>query len=511
MNGLLESVQSRLNAFLSYNTLEPLLFTQVDFWLFFLVIGVGFLFVRSRITIRSVYLLLCSLFFYYKTCGLFFLLILVSIAFNFFAARLIADADKTRIRKAIVTCTVGLNLLLLAYFKYATFFVDTLNALFGTSIEVQHTLGTAISALLGGDPSVPAVILPVGISFYTFQAISYVVDVYRCQVEPLRRITDFGFYLSFFPQLVAGPIVRASEFIPQIYQPYRITQREASHALFIIITGLFKKVVLSDYIALNFVDRVFSDPLAYSGVENLAATYGYALQIYCDFSGYTDIAIGVALQLGFRLSINFNFPYRASTLTDFWRRWHISLSTWLRDYLYIPLGGNRHGFPLMLLALFITMLLGGLWHGASWTFVLWGALHGLGLIVSKLIDRLPFKWLSSRVVVFLRGVITFHVVCFLWILFRASDVSTARQVVGQIATHFNPAHLFQLVLSYRVVLLLMLLGYALHWLPTRWIEQLRGAFINAPVVVKFVVTLAMAMIVLNVQRAGLQPFIYFDF
>ncbi len=497
--------------FLSYNDLHPLLFTHVGFWIFFLILGIGLIFIDKRNTARVVYLFAFSLLFYYKSCGLFFLLILLSIAFNYWVGLLLGRYKEHRTRKTILSVAVGLNLLLLAYFKYTLFFVNSVNELFDTTITHTNIFAQFLGWIVGNPSSVTMVLLPVGISFYTFQAISYVVDVYRGDIAPLRRIVDFGFYLSFFPQLIAGPIVRASEFIPQIHKPYELSPREASHALFLILIGLFKKIILSDYLALNLVDRVFDNPIAYSGVENLMASYGYALQIYCDFSGYTDIAIGIALLLGYRLSINFNFPYKATSMTDFWRRWHISLSTWLRDYLYIPLGGNRHGRVVMWSSLMLTMLLGGLWHGANWTFVFWGGAHGLGLVVSKMIDRLPKDFLSRPAVIMARKILCFHYVVFLWIFFRSSNFEQALQVLEQIFTAFDMRHLPEFISGYWAASLLLFIGYFLHWMPTQWIERIRGAFISVHWGWKFAITLLIALVILRVQTADLQPFIYFDF
>lgn len=506
------SEKSLIMEALTYNADAPLLFTRIDFWIFFALFLAGYLLAVRRISVRNVYLLLFSLFFYYKSCGLFFLLILFSIAFNYLSARGIEHYSKRVPRRAILVVAVAVNLFLLAYFKYTEFFIDTVNSLFDTTWQAPPSIGAVLLAWWKGESvALGDMILPVGISFYTFQAISYVVDVYRRAIPALKRLSDFALYLAFFPALVAGPIVRASEFIPQIHKPYSVAPREVSHALFLILSGLFKKIVLSDYIALNLVDRVFNNPTAYTGLENLLASYGYTLQIYCDFSGYTDIAIGVALLLGFRLSINFNFPYRAKNLTDFWRRWHISLSSWLRDYLYIPLGGSRHGRWVMWGSLLATMLLGGLWHGAHAQFIFWGAAHGVGLIVSKLIDKLPARLLSNRCFVAVRYLLTFHYVVFLWIFFRAQSFEVAQQVLQQIAFEFNGAILWQALSGYRVVIALMALGYALHWMPVRWVETLRGAFIQSPIWAKGLVTLLAALLFLNVQSAELQPFIYFNF
>ena len=227
------------------------------------------------------------------------------------------------------------------------------------------------------------IILPVGISFFTFQSLSYTLDLYRNRIRPVERLVDYVFYVSFFPQLVAGPIVRARDFLPQIFRADFVSRAMIGEGLFLIISGLFKKAVISDYISINYVDRIFDNPLLYSGIENLLGVYGYALQIYCDFSGYSDMAIGIALLLGFRFNINFDSPYKSATITEFWRRWHISLSSWLRDYLYISLGGNRKGKLRTYVNLMLTMLLGGLWHGAALQFVLWGALHGVSLAIHK--------------------------------------------------------------------------------------------------------------------------------
>ncbi|NJK96232.1 MAG: MBOAT family protein, partial [Bacteroidales bacterium] len=263
---------------------------------------------------------------------------------------------------------------------------------------------------------VASIILPIGISFFTFHALNFLIDTYKGKMIPLTNLLDFGFFISFFPQLVAGPIIRAIDFIPQINKKFKLTNAEFGHATFLIMNGLIKKMVISDYISLNFVDRVFENPDMFTGIENLLAVYGYAIQIYCDFSGYTDIAIGLALLMGFRIPVNFNSPYKAYNLVDFWRRWHISLSSWLRDYLYIPLGGNRNGKARTHLNLLITMILGGMWHGAHFKFIIWGALHGVGLAVNKMwSDFFPTRNQVNLWQKVFGGIITFHFVCLAWI------------------------------------------------------------------------------------------------
>ncbi|MFT6383721.1 MAG: D-alanyl-lipoteichoic acid acyltransferase DltB (MBOAT superfamily), partial [Bacteroidia bacterium] len=286
-------------------------------------------------------------------------------------------------KKLYLMLSIASNIGLLAFFKYSYFFVDTINNLFGTELQAVNLLAAFANGTFGASFDIHDIILPVGISFYTFQTLSYSIDVYRGKIKPCGNIFDFAFFVSFFPQLVAGPIVRASEFLPQIKRPYYLSSSGFGSAVFLIMGGLIKKVVISDYISINFVDRVFETPEMYSGFMNLMAVYGYSIQIYCDFSGYSDIAIGLAALLGFRLPINFNSPYKAQNITDFWRRWHISLSTWLRDYLYISLGGNRKSKIRTYFNLFITMLIGGLWHGAALKFIIWGALHGVALMVHK--------------------------------------------------------------------------------------------------------------------------------
>ena len=412
----------------SFDPSSPLLFTQFYFWAFFALVYAGLALTGNRTHLRNAYLFFVSLFFYYKTSGLSILILLFVICSDFLIAHRIAGSKGWR-RKAWLILSVCIDLGLLCWFKYAYFLTDVIGNLLGTELKVVNVFGVIGNALAGTERfSVDRIVLPVGISFFIFQVISYSADVYRGDVKPLRNILDFGFYVSFFPQLVAGPIVRASEFLPQLQRKFCLSRRVFGLAVFWILNGLIKKIVLSDYIAVNFVDRVFGNPLLFTGFENLMALFAYSLQVYADFSGYTDIAIGVAMLMGFHLPQNFNSPYKASNPQDFWRRWHMSLSRWLRSYLYIPLGGNRNAsfgtwFWIVLFALiaailsdswvvptiflviaaallilaqvrpqtrksivantnrFVTMLLGGLWHGASWNFIIWGGLNGLGMVV----------------------------------------------------------------------------------------------------------------------------------
>ena len=385
----------------AFNSESPLLFTQFYFWAFFAIVYAVFALImdgkRARLHLRNVFLMAVSWFFYYKTSGIFLLILLFITTSDWLIAKQIykARGDEARGKRRAsmwLALSVVVDLGLLFYFKYAYFFTHVVNNLLGTEFAVFDIfayIGNGFSE--SGRFMVDSIILPVGISFYIFQVISYTVDVYRGHVKPVKNILDFGFYVSFFPQLVAGPIVRANEFIPQLYRPFCLSRRLFGLAVFWILNGLVKKIVLSDYLAVNLIDRVFENPLLFSGFENLFALFAYSLQVYADFSGYTDIAIGIAMLMGFYLPQNFDSPYKSRNPQEFWRRWHMSLSRWLKSYLYIPLGGNRKILGKEVkdkitagnFNSFITMLLGGLWHGASWNFVIWGALNGAGMIVYK--------------------------------------------------------------------------------------------------------------------------------
>ena len=428
----MDLILSFLSKTFAFDENSPLLFTQFYFWAFFAIVFAIFSLIHSKRLLRNTFLFIVSLFFYYKTSGLFVMLLVFATISDFFIAKLVYQSDRELHRKLYVGLSVCINLLVLSYFKYSYFFVDLVNSLFGTAFQVYDYFAAMGNAITGSNRfSVDQIILPVGISFYTFQTISYTMDVYRRRIAPVQNILDYGFYVSFFPQLVAGPIVRAAEFIPQVYKPYFLSRRQFGVAIFWILNGLAKKIILSDYLAVNFIDRVFDNPMLFSGFENLMALLVYSLQVYADFSGYTDIAIGVAMIMGFYLPQNFNSPYKAPNASNFWKRWHISLSRWLQDYLYIPLGGNRNAtfgtfFWIVAIAaigillsgsiiiavivlgialgiviwgivrperrnkiitnlnMMITMLLGGLWHGASFNFMIWGGLNGVGMLIYKI-------------------------------------------------------------------------------------------------------------------------------
>ncbi|WP_010661970.1 MBOAT family O-acyltransferase [Marinilabilia salmonicolor] len=493
-----------------YEAGEPFMFTSALFWVFFGIVLLGHALTSRQRIARTGFLFLASLFFYYKAGGYFFFLLVISTLTDFFIGLGLEHFTRHWKRKLLLIISLAINLGMLGYFKYAWFVADIWGDITGQAVEAKDWLAIFSNAVFGSSFEVDDIVLPVGISFFTFQTISYTMDVYRRQLAPVHNILDFGFYVSFFPQLVAGPIVRARDFVPQLYRQFSLTEKQAWHATFLILSGLLKKIVFSDYIAVNLVDRVFESPFLYSGFEVLSAIYGYTLQIYCDFSGYTDVAIGLALLLGFRLPLNFNSPYKALSISEFWHRWHISLSSWLRDYLYIPLGGKRKGKFRTHLNLMITMTLGGLWHGASWRFVLWGIWHGMGLIADKLVKPLTRNlplWLAKPAGFF----ITFHFVVAGWILFRANNLVIAREMTNRIFSAFHADLIWPAIQSNFWSYLLIALGFIFHWLPAALKENLRGWFITMHWTAKVALVALAVVLLLQFRTTEVVPFIYFRF
>ncbi|MEZ4918220.1 MAG: MBOAT family O-acyltransferase [Saprospiraceae bacterium] len=475
-----------------YDKTSPLIFSSGAFLFFFLGFLVIYRLLRNQQQKRILWSILFSLFFYYKSSGVYFVLLIISVLIDYHAARLIEASELPSRKKLFLVLSLISNLGLLAYFKYTNYFVDLWNQ------------------ASGGHLGPFDIFLPVGISFFTFQSMSYTIDVYRGNLKALDNYWDFSFYVTFFPQMVAGPIVRAADFLPQINKPLELTREDLGRAVFLFATGLFKKAVISDYISQNFVDRVFDSPLQYSGMENLMAVYGYAMQIYCDFSGYSDMAIGIGLLLGFRFPINFDSPYQSLSITEFWRRWHISLSTWLRDYLYIPLGGNRKGRIRTYVNLLLTMLLGGLWHGAATRFIIWGALHGGMLAVERWIkETIPGSPGPMRR--FLGGLFTFHFVCLCWIFFRAQSVEAVGQMLSQIAFFFHPQVFFEFIDGYPMVVFWLSVGYFLHLMPAKMELRAQSVVTAMPLPVKALFVTLVIALVMQVKSADVQPFIYFQF
>ena len=516
------------NAFLQqflYDSKNPLLFNNGFFVYFFTLFILLFFALRNHHKARRYVFCIFSLYFFYKASGWFVGLVLVSAVVDFFLSNAIYREKSQSRKKFLLVLSILFNLGMLFYFKYTDFFIEISNSLFDTNFNPLN------------------LILPIGISFYTFENLSYTVDVYRGEFKPANKFSDYLLFLAFFPKLMMGPIVRAHDFVPQINEPYVISERDFAKGFFLIISGLIKKLVISDYITLNMVDYMFDNPALHTGVENLMAVYGYAMVIYCDFSGYSEIAIGIALWLGFKIPPNFMSPYQSLNITEFWRRWHISLSTWLKDYLYIPLGGNRNfsiasfifvgGFLVgsftmgvelfhlsnlwaavvsaVLLLIFIipalitrktsgiaanfnlltTMLLGGFWHGASWNFIIWGAIHGVGLGIHKiwmlLTDKSFAAFNQSRIYKIISGILTFHFVCFAWIFFKAEDLEIAKTMIYQIFNNFDISVFGPFYDNYKGIVWMILAAMVLHLIPDNLADKVIARTKTIPMVVYILV------------------------
>ena len=474
-----------------------MLFGTPEYLIFFIVVFFTFWSLARFKTLRLLFLLLASWFFYMSWNPAFLFLILVSTAIDYICGWKIYSTKEKRNEKAYLVASLAANLSLLFFFKYSNFALHTvqgLSGIFGSGLKLPHL----------------DIVLPVGISFYTFQTLSYTIDVYRGKIKPETSLIRYALYVAFFPQLVAGPIVRASQFIPQFYKPRIVTYENAVRAFYLIFIGLAKKLVISDYLAKNLIDRVFEEPLKYSATETLASVYGFAVQVYCDFSGYSDIAIGSALLLGFSIPINFQNPYRAENIQDFWRRWHISLSTWLRDYLYVPLGGSRKGSFNTYRNLIITMFLGGLWHGAAWTIVTWGLLHGILLAFTRMWQRaqerkgrLPSKNLLVRAI---KIFLTFHFHCFSLMIFRSDSFGKVGMLVENLASFTLPMPNLPATL-----LTILAVGYLSHWVPERiYLWGQKGLAMLPSPLLALVLAAATLGIAMAAQKEVI-PFIYFQF
>jgi D-alanyl-lipoteichoic acid acyltransferase DltB (MBOAT superfamily) len=472
-----------------------MLFNSLQFLIFFFVVyAIFWVAYRARL-VRTLFLLAASYVFYASWNPWYLTLIFASTAIDYIAGLAIGGSKSAGARRLFLVLSLTSNLGLLFAFKYLNFATDAAQA-----------VGDAFA--LGWNFRRFDLLLPVGISFYTFQSLSYTIDVYRGEIQPTRSFWKFALFVAFFPQLVAGPIVRARDFLPQLERDPVADASRLSRGLWLCLIGFAKKIMIADFLAINLVDRVFASPDKYTAVETLLGVYGYAAQIYCDFSGYSDIAIGTALLLGFDLPTNFDRPYIASNLQDFWRRWHISLSTWLRDYLYIPLGGSRKGTVRTYVNLFVVMLLGGLWHGAAWNFVLWGAFHGIGLAVTRVWQRRRGDTEEAPTLIrrALTAFITFHFVCFGWILFRSADLAQVGEVLSRFAS--GGAGAANVPTMVYVALGLVFVG---HVLPSRWAGRLSGAFVRMPALAQAAAALAMTFLLNHFRVSDVVPFIYFQF
>lgn len=501
-----------------YDPQSPLLFNSGTFMILFVLFAIIYTLIYKKRLVFSLYVIAFSLFFYYKSSGIYFLILVLTTVTDYSFAVFLDRAKKKFWRVTWMLLGIVPSMGLLAYFKYTNFI------LFNWSLIIQNNFQPL------------DIFLPVGISFYTFQSVSYILDVYWGKLKPTKSILDYAFFLSFFPQLVAGPIVKAHHFLPQLENPPKVTKDDIYAGVWLILIGVIKKAVIADYIS-QYNDLIFASPDGYNGFENLMAVYGYTLQIYCDFSGYSDMAIGFGKMLGYDLGVNFRLPYQAMNITEFWRRWHISLSSWLRDYIYIPLGGNRKGKFKQYRNLMLTMLIGGLWHGANWKFVFWGGMHGIGLAVHKFISRFTDKIKSTFASRFFAWFITFHFVIFLWIFFRATDITRSQTVevmqngvkteviqnvkidafivswmmIKQIITNTDFSFFVEFWKSRYLFVILMLIGFTMHITPLKIVDKLPLKFAKLPFTVKLLVFIIVVQIVLNFKNTDVQPFIYFQF
>jgi len=472
-----------------------MLFNSIDFFIFLIIVLTVYYSLSFSVRFQNIFLLIASYFFYGWWDYRFTSLILLSSVLDFYCGKKIQSSPNDK-KKYLIMSLVG-NLGVLAFFKYFNFFISSFS-------EFIRIMG------LNVNPVVISIVLPIGISFYTFQTLAYTIDVYRGDIVPSKNFIDFALYVSFFPQLVAGPIERPTNLLKQISNKRHADVEMITSGIFLIVLGLFKKVAIADYLAVTLVEEPFTSPNAYDSISLWIGVYAFALQIYGDFSGYTDTARGVARILGFELMENFQHPYFSTNITDFWRRWHVSLSTWLRDYLYIPLGGSRKGKNRTYYNLMVTMLLGGLWHGASWKFVIWGGLHGLYLTVHKLLLRgkKHSTTIGSNFKERFFGVIkiglTFNVVCLTWVFFRAKDFTTAMNYLyGMLSFHINKISI-PIVFIYGIIAILVcdIPQYASndHLAMMKWPPLLKGLIITF-----------MLLAILFLHPSQNVPFIYFQF
>lgn len=486
------NVFDNLLELLSYDASAPMIFSSGLFWLLFIFFLPIYAMLKHRRWQMIFFVVAFSLYFYYKSSGFFFLLLIFTSLFDWGLSKLVVKQSSQIKKKLLVATSIVASLSILGYFKYANFFLWNWNQMVQGNFQPLD------------------IILPVGISFYTFQSISYIVDVYKERVAPTRTWLEYIFFLSYFPALVAGPIVRADYFLPQIAKNRRPKRNEIYMGFWLIILGIIKKAIIADYIS-QYNDLIFSSPTGYSGFESLMGVIGYTMQIYCDFSGYSDMAIGLALLMGFKLSTNFDFPYKSKNLTEFWRRWHISLSSWLRDYVYIPLGGNRKGTIRTYVNNFLTMLVGGLWHGAAWKFVFWGAMHGVGLAVHKaarpILDKIP----NTHMVKTVSWTITIIYVSLLWVFFRADSWTDSWLIIKNIFTNFSCSHIIPFLKVRYVWCIMMGIIILAHTMPRRYYDKMCELFIQTQWGVKLIIFIVIVQLVIQFMSEDVAPFIYFQF
>ncbi len=475
-----DNIAERIETLLQFDPTAPMTLASGFFLAAFILFLTGYVVIRRAVTLRTIYVTLFSLYFYYKLSGIYLILLILVAANDFIIGRRVAREKRCcRSGKGWVAWSVAVNVGILIYFKATGFFVELLEGFYGEGVL-----------------DIGKVVAPAGVSFFVFQSISYVVDIYRDRIRPLRHLTDYMFLLSFFPKMFLGPLVRNADFIAQMHDRDTAPSREdIGRAARLIAGGLIKYAVLAKCIGVLLVRPAFAGEMGDEGFVALMAIYGFTMQIYCDFSGYSDLAVGVALLMGFRLPQNFDAPYHSATITEFWHRWHISLSTWLRDYVYIPLGGNRRGRLRTYWNLIITMFLGGLWHGVGLTFIAWGLLHGVALALHKVwLAVIPgAKALGREMPLWRRAAgvaITFHLVAFGWLLFNADDMTQVATMLDRIARNFDASQIMPTLEDSWVAFVMMGIGYAMHSLPTSFDRRIEASIIRGGFVVQVVLIVA---------------------
>ncbi|MCM1483357.1 MAG: MBOAT family protein [Muribaculaceae bacterium] len=491
------SILSRLIDVLKFDAANPLLFNTGLFLILFAAFLLIYHMMRRFRVAKLIFVILFSLYFYYKSSAE-YCFILLGVCIADYVLGLLMERTTSRLwRRCIVGLNVFINIGMLVYFKYFNLIYETIANFSGTKFDALD------------------IILPAGISFFTFRSISYIVDIYRGDIKACHDFLAYTFYLTFFPPLLAGPVVRAKDMLPQVQADPVASRTMVSEGLFLIMCGLVKKVIVADFISQNFVDRIFDNPSLYSGFENMMGIYGFTIQLYCDFSGYSDMAIGIALLLGYRFLDNFRSPFKSQSPTEFWHRWHISLSGWLRDYVYIPLGGNRKGRPRQHANLMTTMLVGGLWHGASWMYVIWGGLQGLLLVGHKaskaVMPRLSEEKRSQKWRVALNIFVTFNLIALSFVFFRARSLDTVREMGTQIFTSFHLSVAPQFIGGYLMIVLAMVLGYVMHFMPSRWTSRLKARYHMLPLVVQAIVLAIVILVIIQVRSSDIVPFIYLQY
>jgi alginate O-acetyltransferase complex protein AlgI len=471
----------------------PLLFHTGFFLFIFSLFLIVYSFIQRKESIRSFILIAFGFYFYYKASGYYLLLLILTISADYFFAKLLVQTSNKSWRLVQVSSSIVFSLSFLLYFKYKNFFLENLNEISGSTY------------------SLTSVILPIGISFYTFQSISFIVDIYSRRIE-LPSFKNYLLYMTFFPHLVAGPIVRASDFLPQLKRYIKITVHDVKTAAFLIFKGFIKKAIIGDFVA-QYSDLIFDDPSMYSSTEQLVGVLSYTLQIFCDFSGYTDMAIGVALLLGYKLCTNFDSPYKSLNITVFWRKWHISLSSWLRDYIYIPLGGNRKGLILQLTFLLVTMLIGGFWHGANWKFVFWGFGHGILLVAHKIMGIVlkDHSIINSKIFKLGSWIFTFSLVGLLWVPFRAGSLEDTFVIYAGLSKGFEFKMIVGLFQNNRDLMLFLILGFSLTLLNDSLKNKIRVWFAKQDFIILTLIFILLIQVMLQFQSSNVEPFIYFQF